>query len=211
MDIEPKHMDVVTALNVLTGLGFARDPSTQEIYCTGEENIKKNPVLFELARSEEVDFCSNTTDGRYTLKCTPAGEKEIIALARMISALSILEPDVKWRFHSFASKIWGGSQKSGSEAYTVVKLLTPLKVRMEGTENPTFKIDAFTASDLQAIEAKAADKTKSAICSGCGGCSNCKPTHAAVPVVSAVEPDLRGLKSGDQITIPFPRQGGHFL
>ena len=59
----------------------------------------------------------------------------------------------------------------------------------------------------KALEAKAADKTKSAICSGCGGCNNCKPTHAAVPVVSAVEPDLRGLKPGDQIRIPYPKQG----
>ncbi len=192
MSSVPSHMDIVTALNVLTGLGFVREASTQDIYCTGGEDIKKNPVLFELAKSEEVELSSNTTAERYTLKCTPEGDKDIVALARMISALSILEPDVKWRFRSFASKIRGSSQKSGSDAFAVTQLLTPLTVKMEGTENTTFKIDAFTASDLQALEAKAADKTKSAICGGCGGCNSCKPTHAAVPVVDTEQKKLIG-------------------
>lgn len=192
MNSVPSPMDLVNALNVLTGLGFARDASTQEIYCNGGEEVKNNRALFELTKSKEVNYRSNTTDARHTLKCTPEGEKEIIMLARMLVALAALEPEVTWRFHSSASKIWGSSQKSDSGAFAVMQLLKPLIVKMEGTENSTFKIDAFTAEDLATLEAKAAAKSELATCSGCGGCNRCKPTHAALPVVEAAKNVLLG-------------------
>jgi hypothetical protein len=130
------------------------------------------------------------------------------AMMRMLDALNTLAPEVTWKIHPSGSKIRGAAAMGSSAVFGVTQLLKPLIVPTEtGDDKATFKIDAFTASDLQALEAKAADKTKSAICSGCPGCNSCKPTHAAVPVVSAVEPDLRGLKPGDQIRIPYPKQG----